>query len=138
MVPGYARFQRASLVRLTVPMGLAANRGANLICLTVPVGLAADRRADLVRLTSQWVLPLTDALGFLVFGRTLSHALPGTASRDLRLQPAAFAWLKVKGVLFCIRDNSLTGDLTFETSNCTFNALVIVNLYSCHSIPPKS
>jgi hypothetical protein len=72
----------------------------------------------------------------LVVGDALTKALSRSSSCNLGLQTAAFPGLQIEGVLLCVGDDSLAGHLPLEAANCAFDALVVVNLYLCHSKPP--
>jgi hypothetical protein len=71
-----------------------------------------------------------DGESLLIFSSALSHALAGASAGYLGLEAAALTGLQIKGVLFGIGNNAFAGDLAFESSNCAFDTLVIVNLYS--------
>jgi hypothetical protein len=76
---------------------------------------------------------------FLLIAGTgaFAHALASAAACDLRFEAAAFARLQIKSVLFGVGDNPFASDGALKAANSAFNTLVIMNLYSCHSIPPK-
>jgi hypothetical protein len=67
-------------------------------------------------------------------GYTFAQTLAGASAGDLRFQAAAFAGLEIKGVLFGVGYDAFAGDLPLEATYCALDALVVVNLYSSHSI----
>ncbi len=69
-------------------------------------------------------------------GDALAKALSRSSSCNLGFQAPAFAGLQIEGVLLCVGDDSLAGHLPLEAADCAFDALVVVNLYLCHSKPP--
>lgn len=68
-----------------------------------------------------------------IFLKSFLHALSSAPPRNLGLQPAALARLKVKRVLLSVRDDTLSGYLSLKAPDCAFNTLVVVNLNSRHS-----
>jgi hypothetical protein len=66
-----------------------------------------------------------------------AHALASAAACDLRFEAATFARLQIKSMLFGVGDDPFASDGALKAADGAFNTLVIVNLYSCHSIPPK-
>jgi len=73
-----------------------------------------------------------NSLLFFVGRIALAKALPGSTSRNLRLETTAFSGFQIERVLFGVGDDSFAGNLSFKSSNRALYTLVIVNLNLCH------
>jgi hypothetical protein len=90
------------------------------------------------RITVASYKQLTTGNGLFIAGGAFTHALASAAAGDLRFEAAALAGFQIEGVLFGIGDDAFASDGTLKATDGALNTLVIVNLYSCHSIPPKT
>ena len=75
--------------------------------------------------------------GDSIVGCSLPEALSGSSPGHLGFETAPLAGFQVECVLLGVGDDAFACHLSLEAPNRAFDVFVVVNLYSCHSLPPR-